>query len=379
MRDKFLIVISIIVGLFIVVCSVVIALVQFPDLRTMLFSDKNKESIVTTINNQAQTQASNDQISTSSIVIPYDAYKEKLTTEMKTYVGYKDHVSIEYPVLKGLEDKELLDKINQKIYINALSIVKLYPISTKLQTLTINAKVDQLNEKRIVIIYQGRVVGTTVVADDYNGGIGNTTGSGVVARGVHSDNPSNNYQVNDPNAIGNMQAIAAATANVEAARKAMEAMGISINAPNSGTSGLPIRGFTGTEDEEFSNKDVFGFSRSIAVDQRIFYTSTIDLETAKDVNLASFAKPEVLAKYARSSKVEIVNIEEDQRANVRNYINKNTVAALTDVLKKADFRNLDLTSWPKSFSYEKDGYIYFTIRLSSKLGNYALCRYKLDN
>ena len=37
-----------------------------------------------------------------------------------------------------------------------------------------------------------------------------------------------------------------------------------------------------------------------------------------------------------------------------------------------------MKSWPKSFSYADEEYIYFTVRLSTKLGNYAIVKYPLD-
>ena len=46
-------------------------------------------------------------------------------------------------------------------------------------------------------------------------------------------------------------------------------------------------------------------------------------------------------------------------------------------MKNADFRNKGLNSWPKIFSYKDvDGTVYFSVKLSSKLGNYAIVKYK---
>ena len=95
-----------------------------------------------------------------------------------------------------------------------------------------------------------------------------------------------------------------------------------------------------------------------------------------DVHLSEFADPATLAKYARSSKVEFVNIDSTDRTAVRNYIKKTIQSTLTEQLSAADFRNETLKTWPKNFSYrDEDGTIYFTCRLSSKLGNYAIIKY----
>ena len=85
-----------------------------------------------------------------------------------------------------------------------------------------------------------------------------------------------------------------------------------------------------------------------------------------------------LAKYARSNDVEFVNIDESNRTEVIKYIRKTVQSTLTEYLTKySDFRNEGVKNWPKHFSYrDEDGTVYFTIKLSSKLGNYAIIKYK---
>ena len=44
--------------------------------------------------------------------------------------------------------------------------------------------------------------------------------------------------------------------------------------------------------------------------------------------------------------------------------------------KYSDFHDEGNTIWPKHFSYrDEDGTLYFTVKLSSRLGNYAIIKY----
>lgn len=133
---------------------------------------------------------------------------------------------------------------------------------------------------------------------------------------------------------------------------------------NSTTYSLPVYGFVNTNASD--------------IDQKIYYTNMIDLKTGKDMKLGDFVTDlDALAKYLRSSKVEFVNIDDSERKAVRDYINKTVQSKYVEQMKAADFKNESITTWPKIFSYrDSDGVVYFSVKLSSKLGNYAIVKYK---
>ena len=133
---------------------------------------------------------------------------------------------------------------------------------------------------------------------------------------------------------------------------------------NSTTYSLPVSGFANTNASD--------------IDQKIYFTNTINLKTGLDMKLGDYVTDfNALAKYLRSSKVEFANIDDSDRKAVREYVNKTVQSKYVEQMKAADFRNEGVTSWPKIFSYkDTDGTIYFSVKLSSKLGNYAIVKYK---
>ena len=133
---------------------------------------------------------------------------------------------------------------------------------------------------------------------------------------------------------------------------------------NSTTYCLPVSGFVNTNASD--------------IDQRIYYTNTINLKTGQDMKLGDFVSDfDALAKYLRSSKVEFENIDDSDRKAVREYVNKTVQSKYVEQMKDADFKNVGMTTWPKIFSYrDTDGVVYFSVKLSSKLGNFAIVKYK---
>ena len=350
MRNKFLIALSIIVAIFIIFCLSIIIYIQYGDgIRSLIPELDYSDTIKETNESIIQTEI---QIEPETIAV---IEEKELTTSMTQYTGYDNRVNIEYPIISGMDDENLQESINKKIYNNAISIVQLYPISTKMQTLNISSKINHLDDKKIVIIYEGKVEGYTVKQGTSNSSKG--SGSGLVGSGALSDNPSNNYQTSQGIDLYS------------------QGLGQNFNFPNNVDSNAPVNPFGVNI---YPGGTINGFSNTITVDQKIFYTNTIDLETGKDISLNDVAAPSVLAKYARTSKAEIINVDDNDLSAVRKYIRKSTISSLTETLKNADFKNAKMKSWPKSFSYTDEEYIYFTVRLSTKLGNYAIVKYPLD-
>lgn len=119
-----------------------------------------------------------------------------------------------------------------------------------------------------------------------------------------------------------------------------------------------------------------GTNKAATINEMIFFTNTIDFKTGRDVSLSEIADVNELAKYARSNEVEFVNIDPSKKTEIKNYIKKLSLNSLIKDLSAADFNNNKLTSWPKSFSYKDgSGSVYYTVKLTSKLGNYAIIKY----
>lgn len=350
---KVLIVLSIIVAIFLIFCTAVVVLIQFPGFQSSVTNIVNPTTVVETTTEIETTKKIVVETVETTVPLP------KLSTSLSTY-KYKGCVDIEYPVVEGMEDEDLQERINKKIYNNAKSIVDLYPISTSMQELSVKAKVNELNDDKLTIIYEGRVIGYTVKDGD---AVSNQSAN-TSKPSPFSDNPSNNYQIPGfDEAFSVIPDLNAANSEIPI-----------IDGNQSGTSQAPN---TSEYYEIGPGGIITGFSRTINVDQRVFYTNTINMKTGDDIYMSQIVDPETLAKYARSSKAEIVNATEYNEKEIRNYIRKSTVTALTEVFTKADFHNTGMTYWPKSFSYVENDDLYFTVRLSSKLGNYALIKYSL--
>ena len=373
----------------------------------------------------------------------------KLTTKVENHTAYKDHVSIDYPQIVGMNDASMQEKINNKIKVNALSIVPLYPISTAVQNLTISCEVKHLDENYITIIYEGKVVGVKsgnsssnvsnnissnnnkapAAADPYLDGfvdpltflgqqvsqmnvmpttgapityIPQTAASTASAEITYNNNPNNNIVPNsgDPRSADkgptpvDIKAPTAPRGNIS--NQAAENM--ATNNPTPGPSSVITNNYTssgvyysqsGTQvapTETSSGNSttyslpVYGFANTNAsdIDQRIYYSNTIDIKTGLDLRLSDYVDDfNALAKYLRSSKVEFVNIDDSDRKAVREYVNKTVQSKYVEQMNAADFRNEGVTSWPKIFSYkDTDGVVYFSVKLSSKLGNYAIVKYE---
>ena len=441
MRNKGLIATIVVLIAVIITLIAVVVLMQMPTILSNdswagKFLNKKETTIVSTTETTETKKITYDE---TTVPLP------KLTTKIENYTGYKDHVSIDYPQIVGLDDASMQEKLNNKIKTNALAIVPLYPISTAVQDLTISCEVKHLDEDYITIIYEGRVVGVKAgssssgssssgssnrnsgsnIPDPYLDGfvdpltiwgqninqanIMPTTGAPInytvptTANNTEitrNTNPNNNV-VPNPNLTGTADKgpvpvdIKAPTAKrndtfaVEqtASNNPTGNMAPIIN-NNYSTNGVYYYGQSGTVapvETSSGNSTTYslpvsGFANTNAsdIDQKIYFTNTINLKTGLDMKLGDYVTDfNALAKYLRSSKVEFANIDDTDRKAVREYVNKTVQSKYVEQMKAADFRNEGVTSWPKIFSYkDTDGTIYFSVKLSSKLGNYAIVKYK---
>lgn len=342
----------------------------------------------------------------------------KLSTKVETYTNSNKHVNINYPQISGMDDAEMQKKLNNKIKVNATSIVSLYPISTAIQYLDIDCEVKSFDDKHITILYKGEVVGKSIknpssnkssssgnvsvpktntpnaALDPYlDGFVDPLAGLNQYAIPFQSNIvydtvvPPENTNVNNSNNTevfnnGQNKVVGPNKNNTNTEDKGPTP--VDIIAPTSpkgvqsqqavtdnysyNNPGGSVQGFTGTNVRNDAS----------TIDQKIFYTNTIDLRTGLDLRLSDYVSDlNDLAKYIRSSDVEFENIESSSRKEVRDYINKTVQSKLAENLKEADFKNEGVKSWPKVFSYKgTDGIVYISVRLSSKLGNYAIVKYK---
>lgn len=423
MKNKGLIATIVVLSAIIVALVVVLLAMQ---LSSIIPLNGNKNETSTEVFVESSTEIAPE---TEPIIETIE--EDTIKADVKTYTSHNDRINIEYPEISGLLDSDLQEKINEKLYNNAISIVKLYPISTALQRLNITCEVRNIDENFITVLYEGRVVGDqaggantnlksgSTINNNVNNSQSNTTdpyldgfvdpltvfpSSGTPITNVTPIEIQNNSSA--VNAAPSMDKTKTAdkgptvapsitpTSERSSNRNVVTGNSASSNPTNpsaiinndvnsngvyQGSSNMPINASGNTNS---SSAPVYGHTgtsvSASTINQKIFYTNTIDLRTGQNVTLKDFVTDfESLAKYARSSKVEFINIDEGNRTQVRSYINKTVLSTLTEQLEKnSDFQNTNISTWPKHFSYmDPDGTIYFTIKLSSRLGNYAIIKY----
>lgn len=392
MKNKGLIATIVVLVAIIITLVAVVFLMQMPTIMSVEgYSNKSASKKETSIISTIETVESTKESETETTTIPV----LKKTTRIENYVAKNSHVKIDYPVIEGMEDEELQARINEKIKTNALSIVPLYPISTAMQNLEVSCEIKLFNDDYITIIYEGRVVGktnSTTTSSTGNTGKKKISNNKSATKDPYLDgfvDPLGIYgQMGNSNIFQTPEMTYSITApsidySVEVSKESQSqkfSSGDNVWTSDTGPSVSVIHSPTApsnnTSDDTYSNQ-VSGFSSTKTVDQKIFFTNTVDLKTGLDVSLKEYVSDlEKLSKWLRSSKVEFVNVDESNRKVVREYINLTVQSRYLTQMKNADFQNKGLDSWPKIFSYrDSDGVVYFSVKLSSKLGNYAIVKY----
>ena len=428
MKNKGLIATIVVLVAVIITLIAVVFLMQMPTIMSIeglsnKSANKKETSVVSTLETVETTR---------EIEVETTARAPKKATKIETHIDHNGHVKIDYPVIEGMQDKDLQARINEKIKTNALSVVPLYPISTALQNLEVSCEVKSFNDDYITIIYEGRVVGRANKGNSSSGNSGNqkpanynsstkdpyldgfvdplgiygqagrmggipqaatiapqatTTANNsnveVSKSGQNQKVPTNNNTrtsdtgpsvsvIHSPTAPHNQSTYIDNTASNNP-----------YNTGNSGVypnSGTRVNTAPTNSSSDLYNYPVSGFTNTSlsTIDQKIYYTNTVDLRTGLDVSLKEYVSDlEKLSKWLRSSKVEFANVNESNRKAVREYVNLTVQSRYLTQMKNADFQNKGLKEWPKIFSYkDSDGTVYFSVKLSSKLGNYAIVKYK---
>lgn len=116
---------------------------------------------LSTFHTEASTEAPAETIPPETSVPETEAQKapEKpaavISAEIMTYTAGK--VSIEYPVIKQMEDEEKQNKANEHLKANALSILNGYNISEESDTLTVSCEIISVDPKRLTAVYTGEL------------------------------------------------------------------------------------------------------------------------------------------------------------------------------------------------------------------------------
>lgn len=104
----------------------------------------------------------------------------------------------------------------------------------------------------------------------------------------------------------------------------------------------------------------------------LFYSNTVNLLQAQNLGLDDFTDAYTMAGYVLSDDVKFSGISSDVEAQVLSYRSSLDLDSLTAVFNSADFPLSSETQWPESFSYEKQGTIYFSLPVPHALGDYVL-------
>ena len=104
----------------------------------------------------------------------------------------------------------------------------------------------------------------------------------------------------------------------------------------------------------------------------LFYSNTVNLLQAQNLGLDDFTDASTMAGYVLSDDVKFSGISSDVEAQVLSYRSSMDLDSLTAVFNSADFPLSSETQWPESFSYEKQGTIYFSLPVPHALGDYVL-------
>lgn len=342
----------------------------------------------------------------------------RLKSHTDYYLENEGKVSVEYPIVNGMDELSVEEALNNKLRVNAASIVALLPVNVATDFLNIHCDVTYLNTDKVVVTYKGTyqkgkattkkstntgssttkksssgtsVPKTTAAAYDpylngyvdpfaalpsYNSiggalnqntlpGVGtvnqniNQAGAGIVnAPASGSVEPNVNNQNTQSSNVNNSNKYPNGPAGID--ENGVLDKGPTVQVIERPTS--PVSGYASTDSNDYTN---------------IFYTNVIDFLTLRDIYLVKTVDTQKLAKYVLSDKVEFENVGTESISKVKSYIKSNyTESKLKAIFDKADFKNDKLTEFPSSFSYTLGKTTYVSLKVSHALGDYVIIRYE---
>lgn len=107
----------------------------------------------------------------------------------------------------------------------------------------------------------------------------------------------------------------------------------------------------------------------------LFYTNTYDLIAHADLGLSDFADPYTMAGYVLSNDVQFAETGGGSLADALEARQAMDIDYYTDIFTHADFPFDAETTWPSSFSYERQGVIYFSIPVNHAIGDYLIVKF----
>lgn len=110
----------------------------------------------------------------------------------------------------------------------------------------------------------------------------------------------------------------------------------------------------------------------------LFYTNTYDLVAEADLGLSDFADPYTMAGYVLSDDVQFAQIGSASLADALAARQAMDIDAYTEIFTQADFPFDAEKTWPSSFSYERQGVIYFSIPVAHAIGDYLIVKFTPD-
>ncbi len=110
----------------------------------------------------------------------------------------------------------------------------------------------------------------------------------------------------------------------------------------------------------------------------LFYTNTYDLTAEADLGLSDFADPYTMAGYVLSDDVQFADTGSASLADALAARQTMDVDYYTEIFTQADFPFDAEKTWPSSFSYERQGEIYFSIPVEHAIGDYVIVKFTPD-
>lgn len=107
----------------------------------------------------------------------------------------------------------------------------------------------------------------------------------------------------------------------------------------------------------------------------LFFTNTIDFDENANVRLTDYCDSATLADYLLSDQCQLVNVEDEYKADVLASLQQDSKDYYVTLLNGADFSNESSDSFPEAFSYEKQGLVYFSVPVIHALGDYVVIKY----
>lgn len=117
------------------------------------------------------------------------------------------------------------------------------------------------------------------------------------------------------------------------------------------------------------------FTEGTAHPTNIFYSNTVDLDACKDLGLSDYTDPYTMAGYVLSDDVQFSGLGGEALSMVMEERKLTDINGYTKIFEEADFPLAASPAWPSSFSYEKQGEIYFSIPVSHAAGDYAIVQF----